>query len=361
MSRYLESLNTETRDYLKILTEDYPSWLDDYIFTEEMQRLKHIGISCGMDYAGSFKDAKFYSNLEHSVGSALIVWNFTKSKEQTLAALFHDIACPVFKHCIDFLHGDQENQEATEHLTPEIIINSKEIRRLLKRDGINVKHVIDYKMYPIADNETPRLSSDRLEYTFSSGLNFVRVWDLETIRKIYNDLTVLANEDSQDEIGFKTLNICEEYINIAATLWPEWVSTQDKVSMQFIADIVKAMFNQGYLTEEDLYTLKESEVVNIILSCPNEKISGAFRKFQDSPVIDSEIPIDGKYSVSTSTKTRYVNPLVKTCDSSKRVSELSYSVKEKIEAYLSSETSKYGCIDLSFDPNDYTKIMAKHL
>ena len=67
----------------------------------------------------------FYSNLEHSIGVALIVWNFTKDKKQTLAGLFHDISTPVFKHCIDFLNGDYETQESTEELTTYMIKNSK--------------------------------------------------------------------------------------------------------------------------------------------------------------------------------------------------------------------------------------------
>ncbi|NLA33232.1 MAG: hypothetical protein GX864_04780 [Mollicutes bacterium] len=355
MSNYLSTLNDETQEYFKILTAEYPLWLDDYIFTKEMQRLKYIGISCGMDYAGSFKNARFYSNLEHSVGSALIVWNFTKSKEQTLAALFHDIACPAFKHCIDFLHGDHENQEATEYLTEEIIVNSKDIRNLLKRDNINFEEVIDYKMYPIADNETPRLSSDRLEYTFSSGLNFFRVWDLDIIKKTYDDLTILINEDGIEEIGFKNLTICENYIDIASTLWPKWISTPDKVSMQFIADIIKVMINRNYLSLEDLYKLKESEIVAKILNCPDTKISDAFKLFQEKEVSESQIPVENKYCVSINSKTRYVNPLVKTNDNVKRISEISYEAKMKIDAYSNNKTTKYGYIDLCFNPNEYVK------
>ena len=36
--------------------------------------------------------------------------------------------------------------------------------QLLSRDNIKVEEVCDYHKYPIADNDTPMLSSDRLEY-----------------------------------------------------------------------------------------------------------------------------------------------------------------------------------------------------
>ena len=71
------------------------------------------------------------------------------------------------------MNGDSEKQESTEERTTEIIKNSKEIMTLLKRDGIKVHEINDYKIYPIADNDTPRLSADRFEYTFSGGLTFL--------------------------------------------------------------------------------------------------------------------------------------------------------------------------------------------
>lgn len=64
------------------------------------------------------------------------------------------------------MNGDSENQESTEERTEQIIKNSKEIMSLLKRDNIKLEEVSDYHIYPIADNDTPRLSSDRFEYTF---------------------------------------------------------------------------------------------------------------------------------------------------------------------------------------------------
>ena len=46
--------------------------------------------------------------------------------------LFHDIATPVFKHCIDFMNGDSENQESTEEKTESILRSSKKLKQLLQ-------------------------------------------------------------------------------------------------------------------------------------------------------------------------------------------------------------------------------------
>ena len=126
MSKYYEKLNETIKEYFKVLSKDFPEFLYEYIDTPPMQRIGKIGCGCGTDYTKVFNHKFFYTNLEHSIGVALIVWNFTKDKKQTLAGLFHDIATPVFKHCIDFMNGDHEKQESTEELTTKIISESKE-------------------------------------------------------------------------------------------------------------------------------------------------------------------------------------------------------------------------------------------
>lgn len=114
MNEYFENLNETIKEYFKVLSDEIPDFLYDYINTKPMQRIGKIGCGCGTDYTKIFNNKFFYSNLDHSIGVALIIWNFTKNKKQTIAGLFHDISTPVFKHCIDFMNGDHETQESTE-------------------------------------------------------------------------------------------------------------------------------------------------------------------------------------------------------------------------------------------------------
>lgn len=254
---YLDSLTEEIREYFKILSPEFPEWLFEYINTPEMQRISGISMNCGTDYTKVFNIKQWYSNLDHSIGVALIIWHFTHDKKQTLSGLFHDIATPTFKHCIDFMNGDTEHQESTEERTKSIIRNSKQIMNLLKRDNIKLEEISDYHIYPIADNDTPKLSADRFEYTFSSGLIFFRVWNLDDIRECYNNIKVLKNEDNILELGFTDKAICEKYISIVSKLWPQWLTDEDRTTMQFIADIVKSMNVIGKISIDDLYTYSE--------------------------------------------------------------------------------------------------------
>ena len=143
MEKYIDNLNDEVRDYFSILSPTFPEWLLEYIDTPEMERIGKISMSCGTDYSKCFNIKYWYSNLDHSVGVALIIWNFTHDKKQTLSCLFHDISTPAFKHCIDFMNNDYEKQESTESLTKSMIQESKEIMELLKRDNISIDEVAD--------------------------------------------------------------------------------------------------------------------------------------------------------------------------------------------------------------------------
>lgn len=127
MSKYYDNTSKEIKDYFKILEPNFPEWLNEYIDTKELLSQQYISVTCGTIYSNLFESDFFFSSLDHSVAVALVVWHFTHDKKQTLSGLFHDIATPVFKHCIDFLNGDYMTQESTEDLTTEIIKNSKEI------------------------------------------------------------------------------------------------------------------------------------------------------------------------------------------------------------------------------------------
>ena len=99
------------------------------------------------------------------------------------------------------MNGDYEKQESTEELTSKIIGESKEIMNLLEKDGIKLEEVDDYQIYPIADNDTPMLSSDRLEYTLSNGLGAIaKLWNLKEVKEIYEDIEVQKNEDGIEEL-----------------------------------------------------------------------------------------------------------------------------------------------------------------
>ena len=348
--KYLDKLNEETKEYYKILSNEFPEFLNEYIETPEMLRLDGISMLPGCDYTKIMNLKHFNSRLKHSIGVALIVWNFTKDKKQTLAGLFHDISTPAFSHILDFMHGDYLKQETTEDLTKYMIENSQEIMKLLDRDGIKVEEVCDYHMYPVADNDTPMLSADRLEYTFSDGLQLEGIFDLETISEIYNNISILKNEKNEIELGFKDKKYAEEFVVNANKLW-KIISGGNEFNliMQFWTDYLKKLADVGYIKESNLYSMSEKEIIDKIYKYEDKNMVNAFGKFQNTVKIGrSDIEIKDKYCVSVKAKKRYINPLVNTESKIKRITEISNLANQIVEDIKLFEDTKIAYLDFEF-------------
>ena len=347
---YLDTLNQEIRKYFKILSKEFPEFLNDYINTPEMQKQAGISVSCGTIYSKMY-NKMWYSSLDHSVAVALIIWNFTKDKKQTLSGLFHDIATPVFKHAIDFMNKDYEKQESTEELTTKIISESKEIMALLNRDGISINEVSDYHIYPIADNDTPRLSSDRLEYTLSNGLGATeKICELEDVEEIYTDIVIFKNEDGIEELGFKNKEIAEKFVHTMSMLSRMYRREKTVFSMQFLADIMKKMSQRNLISIDDLYSLSEKEIIEKIENCNYDNISECFNIWRNATKVNATdtLPIN-KYFVSIENmKVRYINPIVQNNGKYERVYDISENAKEDIEKALNYKTTKYIYLDFQF-------------
>ena len=336
---YIEKTSKLIRDYYKILSPDFPEWLNEYIETERMQKQQYISVTCGKVYAKLFGYKDDYNSLEHSIAVALIIWHFTHDKKQTLSGLFHDIATPAFKHCVDFLNGDYMNQESTEELTKTIINESKDITRLLDRDNIKLEEVCDYHIYPIADNDTPMLSSDRLEYSFSNGLIVLKTTNLDEVREIYNDIEIQINEKGIEELGFKTKKIARKFVGITSKLSIIYRDDATRFFMQAIADILKKANEEGLITKADLYELKEKEVIDLI---QNSKYGEAYNKLiRATKVNASKNEPTGVYFVKHGAKIRYIDPLYNGI----RMSKDCKIAKGMIEKKLSYDMENYIYID----------------
>ncbi len=352
MKNYVQSFNPEIQEYYKILSpEGIPEFIVPYIETPQMQKQAKISTTCGTVYSNLFSNQFWYSSLEHSIGVALIIWNFTKNKKQTLAGLFHDIATPVFKHTIDFMNGDYEKQESTEELTSRKIYESKEIMELLEKDGVTIKEVEDYHIYPIADNDTPQLSSDRLEYTLSNGLGAImKCWNLSEVKEMYQDIEIQKNEKGIQELGFKSQEMAEKFVQGMRKLSAEYIKNKTKFSMQFLADIVKKMSKENEISKNDLYRLSEKEVIEKI---ENSKIGGIAKNFEiwrkATQIKESDEEVKDKYCVKIpNPKIRYIVPLIRTKTGFIRINQVSQIAKTEIELAKNFKTKNYAYLDFEF-------------
>ena len=346
----MEKSDFDIQQYHKMLCEDPPDFLKIYTRLSLLQRLDGVGLLCGTDWTPLFQNKFYYSRLDHSIGTALIVWNFTHDKKQTLAGLMHDISTPAFSHVIDFMNGDAATQESIEEPTKRMINEDMDLSTLLFSHGIYKYEIDNYHLYPVADNDLPGLNADRLEYMYPSGAALGGIWTMDDIKRNYAEVTVLKNEHSYDELGFNSLEAAREYTEKFLETSMILQKNEDKIAMQLMADVIQRAIECGYIMEEDLYILEEEYIIRKFDSIASRKLDEKFSRLYTTfrkmkKIIRSPEPMDNAYCVSMNVKKRYVDPLVKNeIGGAYRLSSICPEAKAFIDDFLAFKDSAYGCV-----------------
>ena len=255
-------------DYHSIYQTETPEFLLRLCLTPPLRRLADVGMNCGCEYTAfpRFAGIGRYSRLEHSLGAALIVWRFTHDEAQAAAALLHDIATPVFAHVVDFLRGDYLEQTATESGTAGLIRSDAAIGAVLRALGLRAEDVEDYHRYPVADNDAPRLSADRLDYTCGNAVNF-SLASREELAEIFADLRVGKNEFAETELVFRDKEKAARFAFLALACSKIYVCDEDRYAMQRLSELLRAALEAGVIEEGDLAST-ETAVIGKLLSDP---------------------------------------------------------------------------------------------
>lgn len=306
-------------DLLGIYHHSIPEFLARAAQTPPLRRLRGVGMNCGCEYTSfpQFAGWQPYSRYDHSLGAALIVWHFTADPCQAMAALLHDAATPVFSHVVDFFRGDYMTQESTEAGLADIVTGSGELMQVLAEFAIPVESVLDYHRYPIADNDSPKLSADRLEYTLGNIVNF-SFGDEQRVRWYYEDLMAAPGE-----LVFRHEDRAAAFARDALRCGRVYVSDEDRFSMQLLAELLKKAVQAGILTEQDLY-LQERDVIERLMASPVKQDWLAFRQLRRVLRTQGEgrrIPA----------KKRWIDPAL---TDGRRVSQWDEAFAQHLEAFL---------------------------
>ena len=293
---YLENL-----DYSNI-----PKYLIKYLKAPSLERLKKVGYFCGMDYASKkiYNFREYISRYDHSLTCSLLTYKLTKNKTYSIAALFHDIATPSFSHVIDYMNGDYELQESTEEYTENILKNDLYLLDCLKEDNINIEDIINFKNYSIVDNDRPKVCADRIDGVILTSIGWTKNITKNDITNILNDIVIYQNEDNEEEIGFKTLEIAHKVLEISKSIDIYCHSKEDNYMMQLLAKITAYAIEKKYISYDSLYTYDEEQIFKIFKNTNDSYLHELIYEFQNIEL--TEIPETSLPNV----KIRKLNPIV---------------------------------------------------
>lgn len=319
---------------IQLYKKEIPVYLLPFCKSEEMQRLKRIDMNCGMNFTSFplFRTISPYTRYEHSLGTAIVLDQFTTDKKQVIAALFHDIATPAFSHVIDFMHHDYVHQEATEYRTHNLIASSCYIVNELSKLGLTVEDVDDYHRYSLADNDSPKLSSDRLEYTIGNSINYHLATEEEMLT-LYYDINVSVNEFDELELCFLHEETALRFASLALKCGRVYGAKEDRYGMEVLARLIKRWIHEGILKEEDLY-VDESYVIDKIRKSKVAPQWDAFCNLDHVDVYDYEV----SNSIQIHAKKRYIDPYV---IGRGRCTEINVAFAEEVSSFLKEDQTEY--------------------
>ena len=317
---------------------EIPEFLCRLAETPPMARLRQVGMNCGCEYTSfpHFAGWAPYSRFDHSVGVGLIVWHFTGDLRQSAAGLLHDAATPAFAHVVDFLHGDHLHQESTEARTAELIETSPELQALLKEYGLPTEDVADYHRYPIADNDSPQLSADRLEYTLGD-LRCYGFAGADALRVFYEDLTVWRDESGRPELAFRTRETACAFTEASLQTAQVYVADEDRFAMEALAALLRDTLDRGGLTPADLMGTEPAVIAKLQADTVSGPAWDRFRRFHTIRTAAGERP-EGGFWVRVNAKRRWIDPLAV---GRGRVSAWSPAFREALTSFLSLDFSRW--------------------
>ena len=310
-----ETMNTIIKKINKHPLET--KFLEKYIGLYELQLLKYRGYFCGMDHASkSYYEFLFYlSTLDHSITTAINTYNYTMDKTAALAGLFHDCPSPCFRHVIDFMNKDYQNQETTEEKTVEFITGNKPLRTLLKKDHISVDDVLNKLHNSIVDCKRPGLCADRIDSIILTSLCWTKQIDINEAIALYKNTQLIINEQGRPELGFKDIATASRMVELNQIIDDATHSFEDTFYMVLLASLVERLIKDGIIEYDELYQLTEKELLNLMdyHAEDDEAFKRDYLQFRDGKKIDEDIYgalIEKVKKINLQVKKREINPLL---------------------------------------------------
>ena len=336
---YLENRSASFKKLHTIFCQEIPDFIKEFLEVKEVLRLNKICQHGGTTYTKAGIHSQYNSRLDHSLGVALIVWNFTKDVTQTITALLHDISHTAFSHTGEFIKGDFLILESNEKEMGNVIKNSKGIMKLLDKYNVSLTDITEITKYPLVDNDTPKICADRLEYTLHDGFLFGNI-TLDEAEKVYNDIYIGYNEEGQQEYVFNNVEHAKKLSELAIN--NSYKRYTCFCIERYLAEILKNMIKENLIQYNDLFYNNDEQIFDIARNSKNTKINTMLDAYFNIDYASkySDVYVENKFCVPTTVKKRFIKPLINIDNKVQRLES------NQIEEYLNMQIPFYQYLEL---------------
>ena len=282
-------------------------YVDDVIYeiinTKIFKRLKNIYQSGGGYLVNELWNVNRH---EHSIGTMILSLKFNGNIEEQIKALLHDISHTAFSHVIDYVLKN-ENEDYHEKIQ-EDFLNDEELLSILEKYNLNIKRIMS-KNYSFLDDELPKLSFDRIDYTLRDLFRQKRI-SHKDVREIVNNLAVYQNK-----FCFNSLEIGKWFQKLYFQEVVEYF--QNPLNMYIntmLCNLLTSALNEEIIQLQDFYFTDEYVLRKINSSSKKKELEDIInkKKYDDFLLLKEKIKV----------KKRYIDPYIFVNNEIKRISEI---------------------------------------
>ena len=293
------------------------------------QRLKEID---QIGYFEPYFPGTAHSRFEHSMGVFLLLDKYKAPIEERIAGLIHDVSHSAFSHCIDYVLyiGSEKEHNHQDNVFDEFGRESQ-IPEILKKYNLDINYILDDNNFPLKEKDLPDLCADRIDYSFKTAVIFKEL-EQKDAQEILDNLTVKDNN-----WVFENLEFAKKYAELFLKLNAKYyASIQSAVMFRTVGDYLRYALQKNYIEQDDLYSTDKKVLskiakfhkldshLKILFDRMNNKIG-----FKNDP---------DKYDVQVYCKSRVVDPLYKTGNEMKRISEIDKDWKTVLDKEMTAKS-----------------------
>lgn len=297
--------------------------LQELFFSDALLRIKQINQYGFVRYL--LPEVAEYTRYVHCVNVWALVRRYGASLEEQIVALLHDVSHTVFSHVGDFVFNHSSSLRSYQDDIHKPFLQHMHIDELLARYGYDLS-LFDQEC-PRLEQKSPDVCADRFEYTIYAGL-LNKKPDSSEMLLSYKDIDLIANalhfDADQLRWYFDDIVIAQKFAEVSLyTTLGAVGSAWNHLLYSWMADAVVEAFKIGLISQEEYHFSSDAAVWKKLNECKNTVIANTLDKIKHYREYYTLCSEDEPCDVIIHTKFRGIDPLIKTPDGYKRLTEVS--------------------------------------
>lgn len=288
----------------------------ELLHSKPLQRLKGIsqyGLPPEMYHHQGF------SRYDHCLGVMLLLRKLNASLDEQIAGLLHDVSHTAFSHVVDWVVGNQVQEDFQDTVHEKIISNS-EIPSILQKHGFDVTAIIDIKRYSLLEQPSPNLCADRVDYALREYLDWANPvivpWCVQSLQA-YKGKMIFSNQKAASQFARTFLQCQTEH----------WGDAETVVRYHLLAKALRMGLDEKILAPDDLFQ-DDAFVIEKLQQSAHPQIMSLLRTLRGKILYTIT---DNNPDIVTHKKFRYVDPEFLGNETLLRLSSVDKSYAELLE------------------------------